>query len=370
MFAVLPALLLAAAPITVDRENHAVTLSVVSTDCGVDMQLEFLLVGPNSDRDYESMFVTEASVKDIAKAFESAGFGSPGSCHDPAKCVFWPTGQQLTMEPAFSNLVRQVRDESHPPILYTGGTRDPKDLQVPEADTNMPSAVFALYNCGQSLLQLNDNLDQSTTYGRFQPAVKIAKGEKRTITFKLGKTPKAAQVSLDFAPGFDLAKTLTSLKDQSAKGELEILSGFSPELSVKEAKDIATMLSMIDSVRVKVNGFKEGELFYRAYLPLEKWRDPKERLMQPPEVHLKTDGSVHVVETVEDWSKEDKIDPDLSFKDHACKDLAEAAQLVSRLAERTMTALVFVPPETKLGRIYEIRSGVKGNVPNWYVFTE
>lgn len=92
--------------------------------------------------------------------------------------------------------------------------------------------------------------------------------------------------------------------------------------------------------------------------------------MQPPEVHLKADGSVHVVETVEDWSKEDKIDPDLSFKDHACKDLAEAARLVSRLAERTMTALVFVPPETKLGRIYEIRSGVKGNVPNWYVFTE
>ena len=71
MTAILPLIILSTvvAPISVDKANHSVSISAVSTDPGIDMQLEFLLVGPNSDRDYEAMFVTEASIAEIAAAF-------------------------------------------------------------------------------------------------------------------------------------------------------------------------------------------------------------------------------------------------------------------------------------------------------------
>lgn len=369
MFAVLPALLLAAAPITVDRENHSVTLSVTSTDCGVDTQLEFLMVGPGSDRDYEAMFVTDASPQDIARAFVSAGIGNLGSCYDPAKCVFWPTGQEVTMEPAFTNLVRQTRNETLPSILWTGGARDPK-TRIPQATTNMPGAVFALYNCGQSLLQFNDSLDQSLTYGRFQPAVKIPKGEKRTITFKQKDVPLCREIHSHFKPGYDLSETLTWFKEQSAKYELELRLSFAPELSLRDAVGIATAMSMIDSVRVKVNGHAEGQFYYRAYLPLEKWRDRKERLSQPPEVHLKGDGTATVVETIEDWNNAEDLDPKLIVKEHACADIARAAELASALGDKTSTVFIYAAPETKLARLYELRKLIKADIRNWYVFTE
>lgn len=370
MTAILPLIILSTvvAPISVDKANHSVSISAVSTDPGIDMQLEFLLVGPNSDRDYEAMFVTEASIAEIAAAFEQAGFGI-GSNFDPARCVFWPTGAQITMEPAFSNLVRQVRDASDLPILFTGGQRASENQHLPLADTNMPAAVFALYNCGQSLIQLNDSLDQSTTYGRFQPAVKIPKGQKRLITFRRGENPPARRVAIEFLPG-TAAQKLIELKELAATGEIEVKCVFSPELTIREARGIAGALATIDSVRVKINGHAEGQLFYRAFLPLEKWRDRQERLTQPPEVRFANEKNFKITQIIEDWGKNDKIEPDLSEKEYNFDSIAEAAALVSQLAAKPMTIMVFASPETKLGRIYEFRRAVKGNIPNWYVFEE
>ena len=367
MFAVLPALLLAAAPITVDRENHSVTLSVTSTDCGVDTQLEFLMVGPGSDRDYESMFISEASVKDIAAAFDQAGFpkGIPLSAAD---CRFWPVGNAVEMTPAFTNLVREMRGEPLPPVIYTGGVRDAAG--VPEAHTNMPSAIFALYNCGQSLLTLDDTLEQSVTYGRFQPAVKIPKGEKRTVTFTWKGNTDNARLHLRLEPG-KLGEVITSLKDKAISQQLDVLTDFSGALTVKEANLYAQAFAHIDSARVKMNGFTEGQLFYRAYLPLEKWRDRKERLAQPPEVHLKADGTALVNEIIEDWSgDEETTEPKLIVKPHPCATHAEAAALCGKLGERTQTALIFTAPETKLETLYAFKKGVAAQLLNWYVFTE
>ena len=58
--------------------TNSVTISVLSTDCGLDAPLEFLVVGPGSDNDYEAMFTTEDSVADIDAAFRKpSGAGLP-----------------------------------------------------------------------------------------------------------------------------------------------------------------------------------------------------------------------------------------------------------------------------------------------------
>ena len=155
--------------------TNSVTFTAVSTDCGLDAQVEFLFAGPDSDHDYESMFLTEDSVKDIAAAFEKAGMplGKPTSAK---ACKFWPIGTKIKMEPDFWSLVRDMRDERKQPIVWTGGTREPDG--APVAATNMPLAVFALYNLSQSLMQFDDALDQSATYGRFHVQVYVDRGDE------------------------------------------------------------------------------------------------------------------------------------------------------------------------------------------------
>lgn len=349
-----------------DAQRHSVSFTATSTDCGMDMQLEFLFVGPNSDRDYEAMFVTDAPIKDIAAAFEKAGIPA-GRPYAPFACRLWPAGVSLKIEPALDTLVREMRGDTTPRLLYAGGTRGADG--VPEADTNMPAAVFALYNCSQSLLQFNDSLEQSPTYGRFQPGVKIPKGERRTFIFTWSGTNEIKTLDLILAPG-KLPEAMATLRDKSRESELDVLCDFSPELTVKEAGEIATALAMVDSVRVKLNGTKEGQFFFRAYLPLEKWRDRAERLAQPPEVRFCADGSIVVTEIKEDWSDEESLDPKLTPVERKFNDVAEAARLASSLAARTMTVLVFAQPGETLGRLYDFRRKVSGTILNWYVFAE
>ena len=349
-----------------DPATHSVTISAVSTDCGLDAPLEFLLVGPDSDRAYEALFVTEASVAEIADAFKKAGIplGSPFSLE---KCRFWPVGVELKVEPPLASFMKETRGDATPSIVYTGGTRDANG--VPEAHTNMPSAVFALYNCSQSLMQFNDSLDQSPSYGRFKPAVKMPKGEKRSFTFTWSGHPAAERVELAILPGGS-GEAMRTLKAKSEKGEIDVLCDFSPELTLAEAQAVSSALATVDSARVKINGVKEGCFFFRAFMPLEKWRDRRERLSQPPEVHLLADGSINVVEIREDWSDPDSLDPKLTPVDHLFKSVSAAAQKTSSLVGKTNTILIFAPPDTKLSRLYDFKKSVSEDVPNWYVFQE
>ncbi len=359
-------LFLAAAGVTVDADKHSVSFTAVSTGCPIDTQLEFLFVGPLSDRDYEALFVTDAQIPEIADAFAKAGIPL-GRPMNPRALQFWPVGNTLEMKPSFTNLVRDVRGPKTPSVIYTGGTRDAKG--IPEASTNMPGAVFAVYGCGQSLLVLNDILDQSATYERFLPAKVIPKGERRTFTFTWKGETNWEPFTLKLEPG-KTAEALRVLKEKSAQRELDVTTDFSPEMTIKEATACANALALVDSVRVKMNGAAKGQLFFRAFLPLEKWRDRKERLAQPPEVHLAADGSLRVTEIQEDWTKDDSTEPHLTPVEHTCANLADAAKLVTKLGARTSTVLIFAPPETKLKTLFDIRRAVPDQITNWYVFTK
>ena len=352
--------------VSVDQANHSVTITAVSTDCGLDAPLEFLFVGPDSDRAYEALFVTEASVAELSDAFKKAGIplGSPFSLE---KCRFWPVGPEINVEPSLKAFLKETRGETTPSVLYTGGTRDANG--VPEAQTNMPSAVFALYNCSQSLMQFNDSLDQSPSYGRFKPAVKIPKGEKRSFTFTWAGQPAAEHIELTFKPG-ESGEALRSLKSKSEKGEVDALCDFSPEMTLAEAQAVSSALATVDSVRVKINGTNEGRFFFRAYIPLEKWRDRRERLAQPPEVHFLADGSLKVVEIREDWSDPDSVDPKLTPVDHIFKSSADAAKKAGSLVGKTNTILLFAPADARLSRLYDFKKSVTEEVLNWYVFQE
>ena len=349
-----------------DAAKKTVSFDVVSTDCGVDTDVEFLLVGPGSDHDYEAMFKTVSPVGEIVEAFTKAGFPL-GSVMSDKNCRFWATGDEVIMEPAFTNRVRDLRSENRAKIIYTGGARNGKGEA--EAAVKMPEAVFALYNCPQSLILFDDFLDQSATYGRFKVAQKIPEGEKRRITFKYvcGTSHKKETIGINST---NLAEVARSLKAKSAEAKLDVLCDFSPKMTVKAVRDAATLLQMLDSNKIKINGVKEGQLYYRAYLPLEKWRDRKERLAQPPEVRFKPDGSFSVTEIKQDWSDENSLDPKLTPEEKNYTDVKAAAKAADAVASRVFTVFFYAPETLEIGRIFEFRKHLKTDNLNVYVFTE
>lgn len=367
MTAFLCSICLAAAGVAFDAESHSVTVEAKSTDCGVNTDVEFLLVGPGSEHEYEAMFVTVATPADIAQAFDKAGIPR-GRCVDEKGASFWPAGVRLEMAPAFTNLVRETRGETTPPQIYTGGRRDPSD--APEAATNAPCAVFALYGCAQSLIQLNDALDQSDTYGRFRPAVKIPQGEARKITFTWRGGNDWSPYDLRLEPG-NCKDALVAMKEAASSNELSVTAFFSPEMTVGEAAKCASALAELDSPRVKINGFPDGHFFYRAFLPREEWRERQKRLCQPPEVHFTLDGKIRVVEIKEDWSgDESSLEPKLTESQAEYPDIASAAKAIPALAERTAAVLVFAPKALKLDSLYALKKGVSRDGLNWFIFAQ
>jgi hypothetical protein len=183
--------------------------------------------------------------------------------------------------------------------------------------------------------------------------VKIPQGEQRTFTFKWNGRPANSPYRLKLEPG-RLAETFAALKAaadevQAVGAELDVLSDFAEDLTIREATAAAAVLRELDSPGVKVNGFADGQLFYLAYLPRESWRERKERLCQPPEVYLASDGTARVIEIKEDWSGDDDVlEPKLIVTEHPRADLAAAAKLASKLAGRTSTMLVFAAADAKL----------------------
>ncbi len=360
-------LLLAAAPLSVDTASRTVTFTATATGCATTSPLEFLFVGPNSDRDYEALFVTDAALKDIVGAFAKVGLplGHPISAK---ACVLRALGEEVTLTPACAALVKDVKgtEKGFPPIIYTGGTRSPEGALL--ADTEMPATLFALYDCGQSPLQFNAVLDQSQNYGRFLPAKNFPKGERHTFTLTWNGEKSVKEKTLALTPA-TAAHELVQFSKEAGTSEWNVLATLDKSFTLKQAIGIAKALDSIDSAHIKVNGFKEGEFYFRTYLPLAAWRDRSARLAQPPEIHFKAKG-LTVSHIVEDWSDTNATEPKLNVVDKDFDSVESAAQYAASLVGKTQTMLLYAAPTETLGRLYDFRRAVKGDVLNWYIFEE
>ena len=359
--------LFAAAPLSVDTATRTVSFTATATGCATNAPLEFLFVGPNSDRDYEALFVTDAALKDIAEACAKVGLPL-GHPINAKKCVLRALGEEVSLTPSCAELVKDMQgaEKGFPPIIYTGGTRTEMGGLV--ADTDMPAAFFALYDCGQSPLQFNVILDQSQNYGRFLPAKDFPKGERHTFTLTWSGVKTVKEKVLALSPT-TAAQELAQFRKEAGSSEWNILATFDKSFTLNQAIGIAKALDMIDSAHIKVNGVKEGEFYFRAYLPLAAWRDRTARLAQPPEVHFKAQG-ITVSHIVEDWSDPNATEPKLNVINKGFVSVESAAEYAASLVGKTETLLLYAAPTEKLERLYTFRRAVKGAVLNWYLFEE
>ena len=335
----------------------AASLSFTATATGVEKgtPVEFVFAGRNTDRDYESMFLIEDSVDGFCAKLEKAGLPR-GRPTDSTACRLWPAGCRLKFEPSISAFIDGKMPEglavSDP--IYTGGTR--LIGGACDAGTNMPASVFSIYSLSQSPIVYNGIYDQGAVYGSFTAGKTLKKGERVSFTVSWDAETSPRSIHLTIRPG-NSAEVLRRLKDESAKGELDVLIGFDETLSVTEATSAANALAMIDSRRVKINGFTN--IFYRAFLPLVKWLDRKERLTQPFELTLGDPDKLVFVE--EDWTVEGD-DPKLTPR--------EIPFETAKAHPRTDTCFIFAEPTMPLSRVLRAKEKLgEVNIKNWYVFT-
>jgi len=354
MTAILLAALLATPAVSFDGAAHAVTFTATATGVSADEPLEFLFVTAASDRAYEALYVTDATMTELARAFDAAGIPR-GRPVDASLCRFRPVGPRLTIEPSLGSLLLEGGKDPSLPLVWTGGVRDAKGLPVGE--TNMPASVVSLFDCNESLLTLDDALPQSDVYGRYKARAQLKKGERATFTVRWDGASATDARRVVFRSG-ELKATLEGLKGASAP--IDLLAEFDARLTLGEAKAVAAALAVLDSRTVRVNGFVPGQFFYRAYLPLEKWRDRGERLSQPLEVRLDVAGKPAYTVVEEDW-KVEGTDPKLTPR---AVSAAEAA------AFKGDTCFFFAPSATRIEVLYRLKPTLPKTIRNWYLYTE
>ena len=334
----------------------AAALTFTATATGVEKgtAVEFFFSGKNTDRDYETMFLLDESIDSFCSKLEKAGLPR-GKPTDGEKCRLWPVGCAIKFEPALDTYIDghmpKGLNDSEP--IYTGGTRLSNGLC--DAETNMPSSVFSSYTLAQSPIVYNGIYGQGLVYNSFTAKQKLKRGErvKFTVSWDEKTMPKSLHLTAKSGNAVELIK---QLKAESEKSELDVLLGFDGGMTVAEATSVAVAMSTIDSTRVKLNGV--SNLFYRSFLPLVKWRDRKERLVQPFELTIGDPDKLVYIE--EDWNVEG-TDPNLIPREISFADALKY--------EKTDTCLIFADANTKIVRILDAmqKFGDK-KITNWYVF--
>ena len=335
----------------------SISFTATATGVGKGTPLEFIFAGEKSDRDYETMFLLEEPVDVFCRRLEQAGLPR-GFPTDASACRLWPVGCQLAFTPSLDKYVATTLPEgvaSAPPI-YTGGSRDKNG--EPVASAEMPAAVFSLYTLSQAPILFDGIYDQGVVYGAHLAAQDLKKGTK--VKFTISWNPESLPKHLDIhITETNAPAVFASLRSNSSASSVDVTVSFDPELTVDAARTAATTLSLLDSAKVKLNGYVKGNLFYKAFLPLASWSNRTDRLVQPFELTVAKDSET-LVFIEEDWSVEGD-DPKLTPRTIPFSDAPSHT--------KTDTCFIYAPRDCKLARVFSAMEKLKGTaVKTWYVF--
>ncbi len=370
--------------VVADAAAKSVRFLAEATGIRAGDTIEFLAIGPLSDRAYESLLVTVASPAAIAAAFDTAGVPR-GVAADPLRARLWPYGEKvtLTVKPwggksaaggGLPLLVKDVRAKDEgaildAPVVWTGGARDAAGQPV--ASTNMPCAVFALYNHAPSLLQLDGMFDQSSSYGRFVSATAPHPGDLFEVTATWDGRMRMKEVVLTLTAA-NVAQEMAALKETAKNFDVHVRLAFGADVTVERASAIAEAFALLDGKGLKMNGQADGQFFFRAFQPDPAWRARAGRIFQPFEVHVAADGAKSFVFCEEDWSGEG-LDPVLKPKTTPFKDWRELPGLIAQTGEqgaKVAVLFIFAPKTTPVATLTPILSAIGPRVNTYYIFGE
>ena len=396
-----------------DKATDTVQILVESTEVQANSTIEFPIIGELSDRDYEALFRTFAKPGDIAEALEFLGLPR-GRNVDSKALNFWPRGERvaITVAPYGAKTAplpiqaylydREVKGlPTWKNFVYCGSPDDPVAKDGSRLANNMaPNSVLSTYNEMQTVLDVPDLSNQSDVYERFvkNDAQKIPHFALFTATLKpvrrADKQPSIQDYQLKILPGkgalaFDLShagktERFTDAKALFVKLHDAVTGGFDPFVSVAfddgltlaDARQMALALSQIDGANgVKIAPPAKGSVYYKSFLPAERWRISKNRTSQPWEIHFapatNAAPTVRLVQTLEDWSDPNSLDPILTPKSYDVPVKAdEIAARIKKIGAGLPVQLVFAPDNAPLSLFMPTVRALLTDHPVVYLFNE
>lgn len=329
-----------------NRKTKQVELLAESTGLGGNSTAEFLLIDQASGHGYEALFWSYAKPSDVHAALLFVGM-QPGAPYDPGQLRFWPKGERVnvsivdtnrsvgTSPLRIENLILDKKTEkplAESGLIFTGSIRapDPKGGTgiVYVADNYDPKSIASLYNEPGTVLDVPWQADKGAVYGAqvVNPEYVYSAGDLMTLILEPERKDGSSRVkNLVMEVGFgavrpgpgDPAVKLVEAgrsftfrvkdtkgnvlgKDVSLEGALAAISellktGSEPYLSVcfdgtltlSDVRRTCVILGVIEAgAGLRFEPPQEGQLYFKAFVPDERWRDADTRIAQPWELHL------------------------------------------------------------------------------------
>ncbi|MFT5473639.1 MAG: hypothetical protein ACI856_001971 [Kiritimatiellia bacterium] len=331
-----------------DRETREVRFLAEATGVGANEIIEFMIVGPGSSHDYESLAVSFAKASDINQALRFVGMPA-GRAVNYGGLAFWPKGERVIVHVSpldsptnnaavwadpvrIENLI-WLKEKGQPMdasgLVFTGS----KMVPAPDGGTNMlfaadttdPRAIISTYNDPQTLLDVPFQAGKGSVYASQIMRESHAMQKNTLLTFvmrpeRAHDNPRVLDLTLwvepDASGGHALANATFTLRGSKAQPQLGptnlpaivthlaeqqstaerdpfITLAFSPDMPLAMARQLSQVFSELE----RRNGLRiepplQGHVYYKALNPPEHNREREGRMQQPWELQmLQEDGA-------------------------------------------------------------------------------
>ena len=403
-----------------DRQARTVTLLAESCGLAAGATVEFGIVGETSDRTYEALFLTYARATDIGDALEFIGLPRGRNVSSRAQ-RYWPSGERVTIQvqvcdatnvaprPIETFILDRSAGTTLAPrgFVYCGSPRVPGSDGAAEiclADREAPVSMLSFYNEPQTLLDVPRLSPQGEVYENYtvNPEAMVSAGRMVRLTLapepRPDGRPRVRPVGLTVvtaeAPGGvafllregegepqridafgDLLKRLMGVVDEQGDPMLTLV--IDDAVPLARAREVCKVLQKIEGENgVRLEPPPAGQIFYKSFLPDEKWRERAKRLSQPWEFHVgplpatNAVSPLRLVQILEDWSDPNSIEPRLTPVDYPLRAYGEISATMEKAGRGLPVLLVFAPAEEPVGRFMEGVRQVLATHPTVYVFAE
>lgn len=382
-----------------DRKEQTVDVICETTTLAARSSSEYLIVSQHSSHGYEAMLWSFAMPSDLHAALEFIGMRA-GAPRDYSQLRFWSKGDRVNAFvvihddeiPIEHLILNSDTGETLPEEGWvftgsmtidnpTGGTE-----RVYLADEYDPRSIIAAYNEPASILDPPWQASKGEFYDthvaspefavkahelvtvRFEPQLKDGQSRMRDLTLEVSKdmdfTLKDAKTGKVMGDQRTFECALAECKKIIAEQKEPYLTmKFDDSLQLAHIQRIATVLMLLDGPQgIRIEPPSKQRLYYKAFLPNQSWLEPEDRMEQPWEVHIQTNGgklSASMVMYDTHW-KQGQSRPDLTKRSYDVKTGEEIRKrLEMEFKERKDASrrpppsvlLIFVKPDVTYGTL-------------------
>ena len=399
-----------------------VEIDAQTTEVALNSIVEFGLIVAGTGHDYESLFESFASAKHIDEALKFLGM-KPGRNAYAKPMDFWPKGEHVMVslkgrdgaaDIPLESLVLDRRDGAAEgatlPVrgfVYCGSIPaapdpEPKEKDAIAADYDGPCSILSTYNEPTTLLDVPRKASQNEVYESFlaTPAPNLKVGDLVTLVLtpeprsaaegprvvdlalRLDGTPNGPRCLLAKADGTEVARDAelaAVLKDLSSKADRFdqfVTLDWADAISFGDAAAAAALLDGADTEGgIRIEAPRNGQPYYRAFLPDSDWLDRSKRPTQPLELRFAKDDSgaltATLVSVVEIWPEDgSSLDPEIKATDIPVPSVEALPALAAKTANEIPALLVYTPASATLGEVLPFVRTLQKTRPNVYFFVE